>query len=131
MSMRTVVPAVTLAAALWAGLPGAAGAQTSAVERGNAKFQHNCAPCHGPGGGDDGRAHLPGTEALLIKYKGELPAVLEERKDLNYDALRVFVRRGTWSMPPFRKTEVTDADIEDIAAYLVESSKRAGAAPRR
>jgi mono/diheme cytochrome c family protein len=131
MSARRIVSAIALAAALSAGVALPAGAQTSAVERGNAKFQHSCAPCHGPGGGDDGRANLPGTEALLIKYKGELPAVLEQRKDLNYEALRVFVRRGTWSMPPFRKTEVTDADIEDIAAYIAESSKRVGAAARR
>lgn len=28
------------------------------------------APCHGPGIGDDGRAMLPGTDALRIKYRG-------------------------------------------------------------
>jgi hypothetical protein len=33
-------------------------------------------------------------------------------------------------MPPFRKTELTDAEIADIAAYLAVTSKRAPAAPR-
>jgi mono/diheme cytochrome c family protein len=30
-------------------------------------------------------------------------------------------------MPPFRQTEITDAEIEDIAAYLAKAPK---AAPR-
>ena len=90
--------------------------------RGKATFDHTCAPCHGAGVGDDGRAMLPGTDALRIKYQGSLPALLEQRTDLNADAIRTFVRRGTWSMPPFRPTEVTERDILDIAAYLRQSS---------
>lgn len=91
-----------------------------AVERGNTKFQHSCAPCHGTGMGDDGRALLPGTEALRIKYRGALPAPLEERTDLTADVLKTYLRRGSWSMPPFRPTELTDAEIDDIAAYLAD-----------
>jgi mono/diheme cytochrome c family protein len=105
----------------------AAGAQMTAVERGQAKFALSCAPCHGAGAGDDGRAMLPGTEALQIKYRGALPPVLEQRTDLTAQALTVFVRRGTWSMPPFRKTELTDTEIADIAAYLAMTSRRAPA----
>jgi mono/diheme cytochrome c family protein len=97
----------------------------AAVERGNAKFQHSCAPCHGPGPGDDGREMLPGTAALQIKYRGSLPALIEERSDLPLPVLRVFLRQGSMSMPPFRPTELTDAEIEDIAAYLAESSQAA------
>ncbi len=93
--------------------------------RGKAKFEHSCAPCHGAGIGDDGRAMLPGTDALRIKYAGTLPALLEQRTDLNADAIRTFVRRGTWSMPPFRPTEITEGDIQDIAAYLKQSSSGA------
>jgi len=93
--------------------------------RGKAKFDHTCAPCHGAGVGDDGRAMLPGTDALRIKYQGSLPALIERRTDLNADAIRTFLRRGTWSMPPFRPTEVTEGDIQDIAAYLRQSSRAA------
>ena len=100
----------------------------ASAERGQAKFEHSCAPCHGDGVGDDGRAMLPGTDALRIKYQGALPALLEKRTDLNADAIRAFLRRGTWSMPPFRPTEVTEGDIQDIAAYLRQSS---GAVSRR
>ena len=94
----------------------------AAVERGRATFDYMCAPCHGAGIGDDGRAMLPGTDALRLKYRGALPALLTERSDLTYETLRFFVRQGVFSMPPFRPTEITDAEIADIAAYIAESS---------
>jgi (+)-pinoresinol hydroxylase len=53
-----------------------------------------------------------------LKYKGALPALLEARTDLTFDVLKAYLRHGSWSMPPFRKTELTDAEIQDIAAYL-------------
>jgi mono/diheme cytochrome c family protein len=96
-----------------------------AAARGMTKFQHSCAPCHGRGPGDDGRALLPGTDALRLKYQGSLPAVLEDRTDLSAEAISVFVRQGSMSMPPFRKTELMDAEIVDIAAYLRYSSTKA------
>jgi mono/diheme cytochrome c family protein len=49
---------------------------------------------------------------------------------LNADAIRTFVRRGTWSMPPFRPTEVTERDIQDIAAYLRQSAAAASRGAR-
>ena len=103
-------------------------AQQSAVQRGNAKFQHSCAPCHAAGVGDDGHAMLPGTDALRIKYKGAtppVPALLEQRKDLTAPAIKAFVRNGSFSMPPFRPTELTDAEIADIAAYIADKAKSA------
>jgi mono/diheme cytochrome c family protein len=119
---------LTMSALLLLVSSGAAVAQESgSVERGQAKFEHSCAPCHGEGIGDDGRAMLPGTDALRIKYQGALPALLEKRTDLNAEAIRTFVRRGTWSMPPFRPTEITEGDIQDIAAYLRRSSAAASA----
>jgi len=117
-----VVFGSTAALAVAFNLP--ASGQESAVARGDAKFQHSCAPCHGDGPGDDGRAMLPGTDALRLKYRGALPALLEERTDLTPDVLRVYLRQGSMSMPPFRPTELTDEEIVDIAAYLAESSKQ-------
>lgn len=95
----------------------------NAVARGKAKFDHSCAPCHAKGQGDDGRVMLPGTDALRIKYQGALPPALEDRTDLNSAVISNYVRMGSWSMPPFRKTELSDQEIEDIAAYFAESSK--------
>lgn len=101
-----------------------------AVERGQAAFEHTCAPCHGRAPGDDGRGMLPGTAALAVKYRGALPAALEDRQGLTAEVLKAFVRNGSWSMPPFRPTELTDAEIEDIAAYLDVTSTEAAASPR-
>ncbi len=121
-SGKTLAFAV-LALGSWAAC--ASAQEAASVDRGQAKFEHSCAPCHGDGVGDDGRAMLPGTDALRIKYQGSLPALLEKRTDLNAEAIRTFVRRGTWSMPPFRPTELTERDIQDIAAYLRQSSRSA------
>ncbi|HZF45858.1 MAG TPA: cytochrome c, partial [Sphingomonadaceae bacterium] len=85
---------------------------------GRAIFEHNCAPCHGAGPGDDGAPMLPGTMALQRRYEGEVPAALELRDDLDGDALRLFVRNGIGAMPMFRKSELSDADVDAVAAYL-------------
>lgn len=110
-------------AAFQMGPTAAQDADDEAIERGRQKYEYMCVPCHGDGIGDDGRAMLPGTDALRIKYRGELPALLTERSDLTYESIRVFVRQGVFSMPPFRPTEITDDEIRDIAAYIAETSR--------
>ena len=97
---------------------------SEAVARGKAKFDHSCAPCHGKGAGDDGREMLPGTYSLKIKYGDTMPAALEDRTDLTSEVISVFVRMGAWSMPPFRKTELSDKEIDEIAAYLAVRSRK-------
>ena len=88
-------------------------AQNDAVaKRGNDVYQYWCATCHGRGPGN------PGTTALSAKYKKALPGVLEDRTDLTPQAVRFHVRNGTSIMPLFRKTEVSDADLEAIVLYL-------------
>lgn len=67
---------------------------------------------------------LPGTFALSLKYKGQLPAALEDRRDLTPEFIEAVVRNGMFSMPPLRKTEVSDQELRAIAAYFRESSKR-------
>lgn len=96
---------------------------SDAALRGKAKFDHSCAPCHGKEPGDDGREMLPGTHSLKIKYGDTLPAALEDRTDLTSEVISVFVRMGAWSMPPFRKTELSDKEIDDIASYIAVSSR--------
>lgn len=87
-------------------------AQDARVKHGNEVFQHWCAPCHGPG------PRHPGTQALAVLYKGVKPAPLEERTDLVPEVVRAFVRNGVSIMPPFRKTEISDADLDALGAYL-------------
>jgi mono/diheme cytochrome c family protein len=79
---------------------------------GYALFQMSCAVCHGSGPGK------PGTRALAAKYKGATPALLENRTDLTAPYIKQVVRQGLYVMPFFRKTELSDADLAAIAAYL-------------
>ncbi len=99
----------TIAALLAAG---AAAAQDGERERGSEVFLYWCAPCHAPG------PRHPGTQALEALYKGAKPAALEERTDLVPALTQTFVRNGVSVMPPFRKTEISDADLAALAAYL-------------
>ncbi len=85
---------------------------TSLAGQGKYVFDKWCASCHAMG------SRMPGTASLAVKYGGSIPAALEERKDLNLDFIRYFVRNGALIMPPFRKTEVSDTDLAALAAYL-------------
>lgn len=82
------------------------------VENGREVYEYWCATCHGRGN------RFPGTVALQAKYGGRVPGVLEDRTDLTPASVRLFVRRGTSIMPFFRKTEVSDAALDAIGAYL-------------
>jgi mono/diheme cytochrome c family protein len=85
--------------------------------RGYLEFQNSCSVCHGP------MPERPGTRALAAKYNGSKPALLEERTDLSRELIRLVVRNGITVMPQFRKTEVTDADLDAIVAYLTRKRR--------
>lgn len=87
--------------------------------RGYVQFQDYCAVCHGAGVGK------PGTIALKEKYKGAEPALLADRADLTQPLIKTYVRNGISVMPFFRKTEISDTDLDLIAAYLTRNNKRA------
>ena len=91
---------------------GAAPAVAQEHAEGKAVFDKWCAPCHGAGPGK------PGTGALEALYKGAKPALLEERSDLVPQLTKNFVRNGVSVMPFFRKTEISDAELDALAAYL-------------
>ena len=105
------------ASARSSGVGGGAQAQDTLVARGNEVFQYWCAACHAPG------ARHPGTQALDVLYKGAKPAALEQRTDLLPELTRAFVRTGVSVMPPFRKTEISDVDLEALAAYLAPKTQ--------
>jgi mono/diheme cytochrome c family protein len=86
--------------------------------RGYVEYQKFCSQCHGAGVGK------PGTLALADKYKGKKPALLEARTDLTPATVKLFVRHGVSVMPFFRKTEISDADLDALAAYLSRNNKR-------
>jgi (+)-pinoresinol hydroxylase len=109
--MKTIARA-TLTFLVLATAEAAYGQTRAAADTGRDVYQYWCATCHGKGTG------FPGTIALQAKYSGKVPAPLEDRTDLTAASVRFFVRRGTSIMPFFRKTEVSDADLDAIAAYL-------------
>lgn len=103
------------AAALWwaAGAAGEA-AEPRGTDSGAEVFATHCATCH-----DTGVSH-PGTLALQAT-RGREFAVLEERTDLTPDYVREIVRHGLRGMPPFRLTELSDAEVEAVARYIGKS----------
>jgi mono/diheme cytochrome c family protein len=119
MRRRTRLASVllTLAATLLAGARGAAQDKVTPVDqapldRGKVVYDTWCGACHDPG------PRHPGTQALDALYKGKKPGALEERTDLVPKLTETFVRRGVSVMPPFRKTEISDAALAALAAYL-------------
>jgi (+)-pinoresinol hydroxylase len=52
-----------------------------------------------------------------------MPAALEERTDLTPETVSLFVRQGVLIMPPFRKTEITDTELQALGEYLTKSAK--------
>jgi mono/diheme cytochrome c family protein len=85
---------------------------SDAHSAGHAVYSKWCAPCHDPG------IIHPGTNALTVKYKGVKSGVLLEWKDLPPELVRNLVRHGISVMPQFRKTEISDADLDALAAFL-------------
>ena len=119
MSRKTTT---LIGAALCAGWAAGVGAQDRELElaptesaleqRGKEVFDYWCKACHGDGPG------MPGTAALRALYGEQKPALLEERPDLVPELTKSFVRTGVSIMPFFRKTEISDADLDALAAYL-------------
>lgn len=92
----------------------AAQAAEPAPASGEAVYQRWCSHCHSAGRGN------PGTESLKVKYGDRLPAVLLERTDLDAAAVKLFVRQGVLSMPPFRKTEITDVELAALGDFVAK-----------
>jgi mono/diheme cytochrome c family protein len=114
MTMKSLVAGLALLGAASA----ASAADAPTLAHGAQVFEKWCLPCHGPGD------QFPGTVALGVKYQNKLPGALQDRTDLAADFVKAVVRTGVTVMPFFRKTEVSDADLDALAAYLSEPKKR-------
>jgi mono/diheme cytochrome c family protein len=90
----------------------AAAASAAEAVSGEAVYKRWCVHCHSTGRGN------PGTDSLQVKYKGSKPAALLERTDMTPEFVKLAVRQGVLSMPPFRKTEVTDTELAALATWL-------------
>jgi mono/diheme cytochrome c family protein len=95
------------------------GDRLTAGRNGAALFSNNCGYCHLVGG--------MGTN-LLTKQRlaaGQPPetALLVNRTDLTPDYVKSVVRMGKGAMPHQTKVDVTDAELDSIAAYLGKAKK--------
>jgi mono/diheme cytochrome c family protein len=95
----------------------------SAAPRGKQVYEYWCLPCHGAGLGLPGFNELPGTQQLRIKYRDtSISPLLTERTDLVPAFVKTIVRQGVSFMPQFRKTEISDADLDALAVYLAANN---------
>jgi len=77
-----------------------------------ALFVEKCAMCH--------RRMGMGT-VLLARRMNPALAQLEARTDLTADYIKTVARQGIGNMPPVRRGELSDAQLERIAAYLAKA----------
>lgn len=123
--MKTMVGLITSAALAVCASPSLAQAQdrSAQLDQGKQVYDYWCLPCHGTGLGLPGFAELPGTQQLRIKYRDTaISPLLEERTDLVPEFVKVIVRQGVSFMPQFRKTEISDAELDALAAYLARNN---------
>lgn len=113
MRTATLILLAVIATVATVGVPAAD------AQNGKAVFVRWCQGCHEamPGSGFDPPA---GTYTLQQRYQGNLPAEIEKRTDLTGAQIRSLVRHGVNVMTPFRKTEITDQQLDDLIAYLVK-----------
>lgn len=92
--------------------------QAAADPPGKVVYTHWCAACHDPG------VQHPGTNALTAKYKGVKSGVLLEWTDLPEDYVKAVARTGISVMPQFRKTEISDQELDALARWMSSRSKK-------
>lgn len=95
------------------------GDRLAAGRDGEKAFSNHCGYCHLAGG--------MGTN-LITKQRmalGEPPenGLLTNRKDLTADYVKSVVRMGKVAMPRQTRVDVTDAELDAIAAYLAKAGK--------
>ena len=114
---RSALLALCAAVSSAAAMPGFAAEPTAALtprqEQGRKLFNGSCVYCHGP--------NVWGTFTLGRRL-GADHALLEQRADLVAPYVKNVVRVGMGSMPPFRRTELSDADVDAIVDYLTRAN---------
>jgi mono/diheme cytochrome c family protein len=81
---------------------------------GEALFSNRCGSCHLAGG--MGTNLL--TKQMMMAKRPPTDGLLANRTDLTADYVKGVVRQGKLAMPRLTKVDVTDADLDAIAAYL-------------
>jgi mono/diheme cytochrome c family protein len=82
-------------------------------QQGQKLYRSTCFYCHSE--------KVWGTLAIE-RRRGATDALLEKRTDLVPAFVKSVVRNGLGSMPPYRRTELTDTDADAIIAYLTRAN---------
>jgi mono/diheme cytochrome c family protein len=90
------------------------GDRLAAGRDGAALFSNRCGSCHLMGG--MGTNLL--TKQMLAAKRPPEEGLLTNRKDLTPDYIKAVARAGKIAMPRIGRSEVTDAELDSIAAYL-------------
>ena len=115
--MRTITVILTL---FTLSLSQANAADVADHTEGKAVFDKWCGICHAPANPASGG----GTETLALIYAGtDIPAELENRTNMTSEFVSDIVRRGRLNMPNFRKTEISDTQLDALVAYLTRNNR--------
>jgi len=119
LALAMLLPAAQAAAPAAASPTAASTSSTQVTAQGKIAFDRWCAECHAAGVGH------PGAQQLE-RLRGAKLALLEARTDLAPEFIRYVVRHGQNAMPPYRPSEISDAQLDEIAQYLVRNQPPAG-----
>jgi mono/diheme cytochrome c family protein len=81
------------------------------IHDGKTLYELYCIACH-----DQGPGH-PGTMRLQERV-GEEQAALLDRDNLPPEYIKLVVREGFKLMPPFRHSEISERQLDELAAYI-------------
>lgn len=87
------------------------------AENGAKIFENWCETCHAQ------HHNMPGTDHIRELY-GESRVDLRNSPVINDPYVRQLVRYGRGMMPPFRRTEISNAELDILVAYLVEENAK-------
>jgi mono/diheme cytochrome c family protein len=86
---------------------------------GEALFSNRCGACHLAGG--MGTNLL--TKQMMMAKRPPSDGMLSNRTDLTSDYVKSVVRQGKNAMPRLSQVDVTNAELDSIAAYLGKADK--------
>ena len=84
----------------------------AAEPKGSEVFEYYCSHCHGPG-------DAPGT-VQLARTRGKDKGLLTARTDLAPEYVEYIVRHGLKSMPPFAPSDLDEAKLKALIAFLAK-----------
>lgn len=90
------------------------GNRLAAGRDGEALYSNRCGACHLAGG----MATNLLTVQMLAAKRPPTDGLLTNRKDLTPDYVKTVVRAGKNAMPRQTRVDITDAELESVAAYL-------------